>query len=164
MLLPPSRSRRRTHAQGSQISSPLVFKLLSHRPLFRVAILMFQREFALRLTATPGTEFWSRLGANVQLYARVDHIMKVAKGSFRPPPQVESSVVRVVPRDPPPRVRFEEFDGMNRILFSRRNKCVRAGFAAKGVLGMLEANWKTWCAEQGEVCVIHCELVFDAGA
>lgn len=128
-----------------------MFKLLSHRPLFRVAILMFQREFALRLTATPGSEFWSRLSANVQLYAQVDHVMKVSRGSFRPPPQVESSVVRIVPRDPPPLVRFEEFDGMNRVLFSRRNKCVRAGFSAKGVLGMLEANWKTWCSETGEV-------------
>jgi hypothetical protein len=38
-----------------QISSPLTFKLLSHRPLFRSAILMFQREFALRLVAQPGT-------------------------------------------------------------------------------------------------------------
>ena len=36
-----------------QISSPLIFKLLSYRPLFRVAILMFQREFALRLVARP---------------------------------------------------------------------------------------------------------------
>jgi 18S rRNA (adenine1779-N6/adenine1780-N6)-dimethyltransferase len=138
----------------TQISSPLVFKLLSHRPLFRVAILMFQREFALRLTATPGTEFWSRLSANVQLYAQVDHVMKVARGSFRPPPQVESSVVRIVPRDPPPCIRFEEFDGMNRILFSRRNKRVRAGFGAKGVLGMLEANWKIWCLETGQVRTI----------
>lgn len=118
---------------------------------------MFQREFALRLTAAPGTEFWSRLSANVQLYAKVDHVMKVSKGSFRPPPQVESSVVRIVPLDPPPLVRFEEFDGMNRILFSRRNKGVRGGFAAKGVLSMLEANWKTWCSEKGEVCIIRRE-------
>jgi 18S rRNA (adenine1779-N6/adenine1780-N6)-dimethyltransferase len=50
-----------------QISSPLVFKLLSHRPLFRVAILMFQREFALRLIARPGTALWSRLSANIQV-------------------------------------------------------------------------------------------------
>ena len=50
-----------------QISSPLVFKLLSHRPLFRVAILMFQREFALRLVARPGSNLWSRLSANVQV-------------------------------------------------------------------------------------------------
>lgn len=50
-----------------QISSPLVFRLLSHRPLFRVAILMFQREFALRLIAKPSTPLWSRLSANVQV-------------------------------------------------------------------------------------------------
>jgi hypothetical protein len=32
-----------------QISSPLIFKLLAHRPQFRAATLMFQREFAMRL-------------------------------------------------------------------------------------------------------------------
>ncbi|WFD07098.1 18S rRNA (adenine(1779)-N(6)/adenine(1780)-N(6))-dimethyltransferase [Malassezia vespertilionis] len=131
-----------------QISSPLVFKLLSHRPLFRCAILMFQREFAMRLVARPGSPLWGRLSANVQLYAKVDHIMKVARGSFRPPPQVDSSVVRIVPLNPPPAVRFEEFDGLTRIVFSRRNKMLRACFfGARGVVDMLEANWKTWCAE-----------------
>ncbi|KAH9958772.1 S-adenosyl-L-methionine-dependent methyltransferase [Russula dissimulans] len=107
-----------------QISSPLVFRLLSHRPLFRVAILMFQREFAMRLVAQPGSALWSRLSANVQLYAKVDHVMNVGKNNFRPPPNVESSVVRVVPLDPPPPVRFEEFDGLTRILFSRPHKTV----------------------------------------
>ncbi|KAI9459130.1 rRNA adenine dimethylase [Lactarius psammicola] len=134
-----------------QISSPLVFRLLSHRPLFRVAILMFQREFAMRLVAQPGTTLWSRLSANVQLYAKVDHVMNVGKNNFRPPPKVESSVVRIVPLDPPPPVRFEEFDGLTRIIFSRRNKTVHANFQAKGVAEMLEKNWKTWCSEQDKV-------------
>ncbi|RKP12254.1 S-adenosyl-L-methionine-dependent methyltransferase, partial [Piptocephalis cylindrospora] len=83
-----------------QISSPLVFKLLAHRPIMRCAILMFQREFALRLLAKPGDELYCRLSVNVQMYAKVDHIMKVGKGNFRPPPQVESSVVRITPHDP----------------------------------------------------------------
>ncbi|KZV70574.1 rRNA adenine dimethylase [Peniophora sp. CONT] len=130
-----------------QISSPLIFRLLSHRPLFRVAILMFQREFALRLTAQPGSSLWSRLSANVQLYAKVDHVMNVGKNNFRPPPDVESSVVRIVPLDPPPPVRFEEFDGLTRILFTRRNKTCHANFQAKGVFEMLEGNYKTWCSE-----------------
>ncbi|KAF8890699.1 S-adenosyl-L-methionine-dependent methyltransferase [Infundibulicybe gibba] len=134
-----------------QISSPLIFRLLSHRPLPRVCILMFQREFALRLVARPSTNLWSRLSANVQLYAKVDHIMKVGKNSFRPAPMVESSVVRVVPRDPPPPVRFEEFDGLGRILFSRRNKTVHGNFMAKGVIEMLEKNWRTWCAERDQM-------------
>ncbi|KAI0063369.1 rRNA adenine dimethylase [Artomyces pyxidatus] len=134
-----------------QISSPLVFRLLSHRPLFRVAILMFQREFALRLVAKPGSALWSRLSANVQLYAKVDHVMNVGKNNFRPPPNVESSVVRIVPLDPPPPVKFEEFDGLTRIVFSRRNKTVHASFQAKGVTEMLEKNWRTWCSEQNQM-------------
>lgn len=131
-----------------QISSPLVFRLLSHRPLFRVAILMFQREFAMRLVARPGTALWSRLSANVQLYAKVDNIINVSRNDFRPPPQVESSVIRLVPIDPPPPVKFEEFDGLNRIIFSRPNKTVRGNFQAKGVMKMLEQNRRTWLAMQ----------------
>ncbi|WVO16510.1 dimethyladenosine transferase [Cryptococcus depauperatus] len=134
-----------------QISSPLVFRLLSQRPIPRCAVLMFQREFALRLVAIPGSKMWGRLAANVQLYARVEHIMKVSKGNFRPPPQVESSVVRIMPRDPPPPVKFEEFDGMNRIIFSRANKTIRATFGARGVAEMLEKNYRTWCAEQEKI-------------
>jgi len=89
-----------------------------------------------------------RLSANAQLFAKIDHVIKVSRNSFRPPPNVESSVVRIVPIDPPPPVRFEEFDGLTRILFTRRNKTVRANFQAKGVKEMLEANYKAWKSTQ----------------
>lgn len=121
---------------------------------------MFQREFALRLVAQPSTQLWSRLSANVQLYAKVDHIMNVGKNNFRPAPLVESSVVRIVPRDPPPPIKFEEFDGLNRILFSRRNKTVHGNFMAKGVIEMLEKNWRTWCAEQNQVNIYIPSVTF----
>lgn len=81
----------------------------------------------------------------------MDNIINVARNDFRPPPQVESSVIRMVPLDPPPPVKFEEFDGMNRIIFSRPNKTVRANFQAKGVMKMLEQNRKTWLALQDMV-------------
>lgn len=100
-----------------QISSSLTFKLLQHRPQWRVCILMFQREFALRLVAKPGDALYCRLSANVQLLAKVDHIMKVGKNNFRPPPKVESSVVRLEPRYPPPPIDFDEWDGLLRIIF-----------------------------------------------
>ncbi|KAG1885898.1 S-adenosyl-L-methionine-dependent methyltransferase [Suillus fuscotomentosus] len=141
-----------------QISSPLVFRLLSHRPIFRVAILMFQREFAMRLVAQPGTELWSRLSANVQLYSKVDLVMHVGKNNFRPAPQVESSVVRLVPLNPPPPIKFEEFDGLGRIIFSRRNKMVHATFMAKGVIEMLEKNWRTWCSTQNKMIDEHTNM------
>ncbi|KIJ43095.1 hypothetical protein M422DRAFT_116463, partial [Sphaerobolus stellatus SS14] len=68
-----------------QISSPLVFRLLSQRPLCRVAILMFQR-----LVAQSGAPLWSHLSANVQLYAKVNTVMHVPRNEFRLPPNVDS--------------------------------------------------------------------------
>ncbi|KAI8826141.1 S-adenosyl-L-methionine-dependent methyltransferase [Fimicolochytrium jonesii] len=132
-----------------QISSPLVFKLLQHRPLWRCAVLMFQREFALRLTARPGDALYCRLSANVQLLAKVDHVMKVGRNNFRPPPQVESSVVRIEPRQPPPPVDFDEWDGLLRVLFVRKNKTVAANFKTQSILDMLEHNYKTYCSLRG---------------
>lgn len=132
-----------------QISSPLTFKLLRHQPMFRTAILMFQREFAMRLVARPGDELYCRLSVNVQLLAKVTHIMKISRNSFKPPPQVESSVVRMEPINPPPPVDFDEWDGMVRILFSRKNKTAAACFKASGVYEMLEKNYRTVCSMRG---------------
>merc|ERR1719162_1848032 len=126
-----------------QISSALVFKLLSHRPMFRCAIMMFQEEFALRLTAKPGEALYCRLSVNVQLLAKVDQLLKVGKNNFRPPPKVESRVVRIEPRNPPPPVNFVEWDGMVRLLFNRKNKTLRSVLLTKPTIKMLEENRRT---------------------
>ena len=123
---------------------------------------MFQKEFAARLVARPGDDAWSRLSANVQLYAEVNVAMDVGRNNFRPPPKVESTVVRLVPRDPPPPVEFGEFDGLARIVFGRRNKTVHANFMAKGVMDMLESNWKTWASVNN--VVRRLSSVIQAGA
>ena len=131
-----------------QISSPLVFKLLATQPSPRTCILMFQREFAMRLFAKPGDKFYSRLSVNAQMWAKIDHIMKVGKNNFKPPPQVESSVVRLVPKNPRPNISYEEWDGLLRVCFVRKNKTLRANFlGTTSILAMLEQNYKTFCAQ-----------------
>lgn len=67
---------------------------------------MVQREFAMRIVAKPGDHLYSRLGANCQLLAKCDHLIKVSRNSFKPPPKVDSSVVRIEPKHPPPPVNF----------------------------------------------------------
>lgn len=131
-----------------QISSPLIFKLLALPQPPRVSILMFQREFALRLLARPGDALYCRLSANVQMWANVTHIMKVGKNNFRPPPQVESSVVRVEIKQPRPQIDFEEWDGLLRICFVRKNKTIAAGFKSKNVLEILVKNYVALAATQ----------------
>lgn len=112
------------------ISSALVFKLLK-RPDFKCAVLMFQREFALRVCALPGSEAYCRLSVNSQLLARCSHLMKISKNSFNPPPKVESSVIRLDPRHPPPPIDFEEWDGLVKLIFNRKNKKVSSIFRTK---------------------------------
>ncbi|ODA80633.1 hypothetical protein RJ55_03592 [Drechmeria coniospora] len=135
-----------------QISSPLVFKLLAMPNPPRTSILMFQREFALRLTARPGDALYCRLSVNAQFWAKITHIMKVGKNNFRPPPQVESSVVRIEPKvgKDRPNVSWDEWDGLLRICFVRKNKTLRASWlGTKEVLAMVERNYRTWCAMNG---------------
>ena len=131
-----------------QISSPLTFKLLATSPAPRVCILMFQREFAMRLFAKPGDKLYSRLSVNAQMWAKIDHIMKVGRNNFKPPPQVESSVVRMVPKNPRPQISYEEWDGLLRVCFVRKNKMLRSNFlGTTSVMNMLERNYRTWCAQ-----------------
>lgn len=131
-----------------QISSPLTFKLLATHPQPRVCILMFQREFALRLFAKAGDKLYSRLSVNAQMWAKIDHIMKVGKNNFKPPPAVESSVVRMVPKNPRPNISYDEWDGLLRICFVRKNKTLRANFlGTTSIMGLLESNYRTFCAQ-----------------
>ena len=125
-----------------QISSPLTFKLLSHRPAFRCAVIMYQLEFAMRLVARSGDPLYCRLSANTQLLSRTHHLMKVGKNNFRPPPKVDSAVVRIEPRNPPPPVNFVEWDGLTRICFGRKNKTLSALFRQSKVLARLEENYR----------------------
>jgi 18S rRNA (adenine1779-N6/adenine1780-N6)-dimethyltransferase len=78
--------------------------------------------------------------------------MKVGKNNFRPPPQVESSVVRIEPKlgKDRPNVSWDEWDGLLRVCFVRKNKTLRASWlGTKEILAMVERNYRTWCAMNG---------------
>ena len=95
---------------------------------------MFQKEFAQRLIAKAGSDLYCRLSVNVQLLAKVDHLIKVGKNNFKPPPKVESSIVRIEPKSPLPDIDFLEWDGLLRICFTRKNKTLQAAFKHKKIL------------------------------
>lgn len=112
---------------------------------------MFQREFAERLVAKPGDKLYCRLSINTQLLARVDMLMKVGKNNFRPPPKVESNVVRIEPRNPPPPINYQEWDSLTRIAFIRKNKTLSAAFKQTTVVTILEKNYKIHCSLNNKV-------------
>lgn len=72
--------------------------------------------------------------------------MKVGRNNFRPPPKVDSRVVRIELRNPPPPVNFVEWDGLIKLCFNRKNKTLRSSFTTKKVLADLETAHKTFAS------------------
>jgi 16S rRNA (adenine1518-N6/adenine1519-N6)-dimethyltransferase len=102
---------------------------------------MYQSEFAERMVAPPGTKDCGRLSIMVQTYAAVRPYFKLPPSCFSPRPQVHSTVVRIIPREPifPIHDRHQYADVV-RALFSHRRKTVRN--CLKGSVGsMLEGAW-----------------------
>lgn len=106
-------------------SSKIIFRLLSLG--FEEAVLMFQKEFAERMIAPPGSRGFSRLSVMVQTFANVEKLFAVPPSAFKPKPQVSSWVVRVVPHEPPCPIRDPAFYAdVVRELFSHRRKTVKS--------------------------------------
>ncbi|GMS83519.1 hypothetical protein PENTCL1PPCAC_5694, partial [Pristionchus entomophagus] len=134
-----------------QISSPFLFRLLLQRPLPRYAVLMFQKEFVDRLIAKPGDKDYSRLSVNIQMLAKVEHLMNVKRTEFRPPPQVDSAVVRIEPKNPPPNICYPEWEGMLRLAFLRKNKTLSSIFHQRQIIELLRQNYEAIAKVQKKV-------------
>jgi len=109
------------------ISTPLLFHLLEQREAIRDMHFMLQREVVDRLAAEPGSKTYGRLSVMVQAHCRVQALFRVAPGAFRPPPAVESAVVRLVPLEQPavPPPHADTFAELVRLAFAARRKTLR---------------------------------------
>jgi 16S rRNA (adenine1518-N6/adenine1519-N6)-dimethyltransferase len=83
------------------ITTPILFSLLERRPRPREIVLMVQREVADRILAPPGSKTYGALAVGVQSVADGERVLNVGRQAFRPVPDVESTVVRIVPHAPP---------------------------------------------------------------
>lgn len=106
------------------ITTPILFHLLERRPRPREILLMVQREVADRIVAEPGNKTYGALSVGVRAVADVERVTHVKRGSFRPAPNVDSTVIRVTPHDPPRLTSAEEDDlrVLTRETFGRRRK------------------------------------------
>ena len=82
------------------ITTPIVFKALD-APIPRRSVFLVQREVAERMTAKEDTESYGALSVNVAAVANTEQVMSVPASSFKPPPKVESAVIRLTPRSAP---------------------------------------------------------------
>jgi len=116
------------------ISTPLLFHLARFAQRVRDLHFMLQLEVVERMVAAPSTAAYGRLSVALQARFRMNKLFKVSKGAFRPPPKVESAVVRLEPLS-----RILEIDEqLLRRAFSARRKTLRNAlpeidFAALGI-------------------------------
>ncbi len=126
------------------ISSPLLFHLADSAPRIRDMVFMLQKEVVDRMAAAPATPDYGRLSVMLQARFRVDKLFTVPPGAFRPPPKVDSAIVRLVPR-PPEAVPYRDHALFAEVVaraFGQRRKTLRntlkglageADFAALGL-------------------------------
>ena len=115
-----------------QSTGAILRQVLRHRDCLCGAVLMVQREVRDRLVAQPGTKDYGALTVFTQAGFEVDTVCRLRPGSFHPPPQVESAVVRLVPRKSPRAAETPSFQAMVRAAFQMRRKTLRNALRALG--------------------------------
>ncbi|OYT53792.1 MAG: ribosomal RNA small subunit methyltransferase A [Candidatus Hecatellales archaeon ex4484_218] len=105
--------------------SKIIFKLLEES--FDVAILLLQKEFALRLLAKPGEKDYGRLTVMAYVKSEVEVLEEVPSIAFYPKPKVSSILVKIKPKKEPPfKVNdWKIFEETVRLLFTQKNRKLR---------------------------------------
>jgi 16S rRNA (adenine1518-N6/adenine1519-N6)-dimethyltransferase len=109
------------------ISTPILFHVLEHADAIIDMHFMLQKEVVERMASAPGSKVYGRLSVMLQAVCRVVALFEVAPGAFRPPPKVDSAVVRLLPK-PAVEIGIADpvlFEALVRDAFGQRRKTLR---------------------------------------
>jgi len=109
------------------ISTPLLFRIAAFAPRLRDLHFMLQREVVDRMVAAPSTPDYGRLSVMLQYRFEMAKLLDVGSGAFRPPPRVDSAIVRLVPR-PAAALGASDAEALARVVstaFTKRRKTLR---------------------------------------
>ncbi len=109
------------------ISSPLLFHLMTCAECVIDQHFMLQNEVVERMVAEPGTKAFGRLSVMLQYRYAIDKLLEVRPEAFQPPPKVYSAVVRMIPHPAQalPEVAIEVLTEVVAAAFSQRRKMLR---------------------------------------
>lgn len=109
------------------ISTQLIFHLLSHAEQVEDMHFMLQKEVVDRMAAGPGENNYGRLGIMAQYYCKVESLFVVPPGAFNPAPKVDSAIIRLTPYRELPHVAkdISQFETVVRTAFNMRRKTLR---------------------------------------
>ncbi|WP_297790465.1 16S rRNA (adenine(1518)-N(6)/adenine(1519)-N(6))-dimethyltransferase RsmA [uncultured Marinobacter sp.] len=123
------------------ISTPLIFHLLSYSGVVQDMHFMLQKEVVQRMAAVPGDNNYGRLGIMTQYFCKVQPLFEVGAGAFRPAPKVDSAIVRMVPHTtlPHPAKDLGTLQSVVRTAFNARRKTLRKALAGLVTVEQLQS-------------------------
>ncbi len=104
------------------ITSPVIDWIVNHRAKITRAVIMMQKEVALRLASKPNSKDWSPLAILTQLHFDISILFKVGPEHFEPSPKVTSAVVELVPKASREILHYFKFEQLVRASFKQRRK------------------------------------------
>ncbi|HWE76519.1 MAG TPA: 16S rRNA (adenine(1518)-N(6)/adenine(1519)-N(6))-dimethyltransferase RsmA [Stellaceae bacterium] len=115
------------------IATPLLIGWLGHARAYESLTLMFQKEVAERLAATPGDDSYGRLAVLTQWRCTVKLAFDVPPQAFVPPPKITSAVVHLTPR-PAPLAACDQrlLERVTAAAFGQRRKMLRQSLKSLG--------------------------------
>jgi 16S rRNA (adenine1518-N6/adenine1519-N6)-dimethyltransferase len=112
------------------ISTPLIFHLLTFSHLIIDMHFMLQKEVVDRIAAQPNDEAYGRLSVMVQYHCKTTALFDVPPSAFYPPPQVDSKIIRLMPHQQHAAKDYQHFAAIVREAFSHRRKTLRNSLKA----------------------------------
>lgn len=109
------------------ISTPLLFHLLTYSACIQDMVFMLQKEVVDRMAAAPNSEHYGRLSVMVQYHCQTQKLFDVPPQAFFPPPKVMSSIVKLLPYQSLPFQAndYQLFANIVRDAFGQRRKTLR---------------------------------------
>ncbi len=107
------------------ISTPILFHLLTHVDAVKDQHFMLQKEVVDRMVAKPCTSDYSRLSVMLQWRYAMENVLLVPPDAFDPPPRVDSAIVRMLPLAEPPQLNVKTLESLVQTAFSQRRKLLR---------------------------------------
>lgn len=107
------------------ISTPLLFHLMSFASKISDQHFMLQKEVVERMVAEPGSKTYGRLSVMLQWQYHMDMLFIVEPSAFYPPPKVDSAIVRMIPRPQPADCDVRKLERTVTQAFSQRRKILR---------------------------------------
>ena len=83
------------------ISSQILFILLKYRPVWKIAVLTLQKEFAARILGQPGTKEYGAITVIFNLYTEGQKLFSIPPSFFKPKPKIYSTVILLKAREQP---------------------------------------------------------------